>query len=237
MKVIRNRVFEKRYEHNRQVIEGYELEGCTFDGWAGIRPDWDNPDPQLRATIRNVTLRNTKAYGFQLSGAIIEDVVVETTKGGKSPFFLRGNVYRHVTLKGRIAWTSIRGQVNPPLEMPEEERQRIIVEWDKANAEYYKTVDWALDITQADYGSLDIDGVPTRLVRRNPQNTGVVTRKRALEGKWRKVVWSNGVFHFVISDLLRDGYEDALLIACPRSKNYKDQLEDLQTLRDMGVAE
>jgi hypothetical protein len=41
----------------------------------------------------------------------------------------------------------------------------------------------------------------------------------------------------VISDLLRDGYEDALLIACPRSKNYKDQLEDLQTLRDMGVAE
>jgi hypothetical protein len=37
--------------------------------------------------------------------------------------------------------------------------------------------------------------------------------------------------------MLKEGYEDVLLIACPASTKFKEQMEDLQMLRDAGVAE
>jgi hypothetical protein len=62
MKIIRDRVFDDGPRHNRQVIEGYTLENCTFDGGARLWPDWSNADPSLRPIIRDLALRNTNAY-------------------------------------------------------------------------------------------------------------------------------------------------------------------------------
>src|SRR5262249_48027144 len=148
MQLIQDHVFHEGFRHNRQVIADYKLESCTFEGWAGFMPDWSNPDPRLRPIIRNIVLRHTNAYSAYLHGAIIEDVAVDTTKAGKAPLFLRGNAYRHVMLKGQIGQAEIRGKIFPPWGLAKEEQQRIITEWDKANAAYYETVDWALDITQ-----------------------------------------------------------------------------------------
>jgi hypothetical protein len=237
MELIRDREFLDGPWHNRQLIADYVLENCTFDSWAGLTPNWSNPDPSLRPTIRNVTLRNTNAYSAYLEGVIIEDVTVDTTKAGKAPLFLRGNAYRHVTLKGRIGRTEIRGKMFPSLDLPKEDQDRIKTEWDRANAAYYETVDWALDITQATYGSLSISGVPAKLIRRNPENTAVVTRDRALGGQWRNLPSGSGLFNVVISWFIDDGYDDVVLIACPRSKRFKDDLDDLQLLRESGVAE
>jgi hypothetical protein len=186
--------------------------------------------------IRNITLRKTNAYDTNLQGANVEDVTVETTKAGKAPLFLRGNAYRHVVLTGRIGPVEIRGKVFPPLALSDNEQERIMTEWDKANAAYYQNVDWALDITQASDASLSISGVPAMLIRRNPENTAVVTRERALGWKWQETPFNRGLFGEVIYALLRDGYDDVVLIVCPRSKRYQDDLEDLQTLRDAGVA-
>ena len=237
MQLIRDREFLDGPQHNRQLIADYVLENCTFDGWAGLTPNWSNSDPSLRPTIRNVTLRNTNAYSAYLEGVIIEDVTVDTTKAGKAPLFLRGNAYRHVTLKGRIGNTEIRGKMFPSLELHMQEQERIKAAWDRANAVYYETVDWALDITQATYGSLSISGVPAKLIRRNPDNTAVVTRDLALGGQWQNLPYKSGLFKVVLSWLVDDGYDDVVLIACPRSKRYKEDLDDLQLLRDSGVAE
>jgi hypothetical protein len=237
MQLIRDRQFLHGPRHDRQLIADYVLENCTFDSWAGLMPNWSNPDPRLRPTIRNVTLRNTNAYSAYLEGAIIEDVTVDTTKGGKHPLFLRGNAYRHVVLKGRIGQTDIRGKILPSLNLSRGDQERIKAQWDKANAAYYKTVDWALDITQASYGSLSISGVPTKLIRRNEENTAVVTRERALLGKWQGLQYKRLPFEQWLSLFLDDGYEDLLLIACPRSKRYRDDLAEIQILREAGVAE
>lgn len=237
MQLIRDCVILDGPRHDRQLITDCVLENCTFDSWAGLTPNWSNPDPILRPTIRNVTLRNTNAYSGYLQGAVIEDVTVDTTKAGKSPIFLRGNAYRHVVLKGRIGPTEIRGKIFPSLDLSQEHQDRIKADWDRANAAYYESVDWALDISQASYGSLSISGVPAKLIRRNPENTAVVTRQSALAGQWRNLPYKRGLFHVVISSLIDDGYDDTLLIACPRSRRFEDDLEDLQMLRDAGVAE
>lgn len=234
MELIAGRTFDAPHYHDGQLITDVRLDGCTVDG-ATLRPDWANPDPLRRPTIRNVILRDTRAYHAYLEGAIVEDVTIENTKAGKAPLFLRGNAYRHVTLKGRIAPLEIRGKVFPGYSRPEVET-RVTSLWDQANAAYYATVDWAIDITEATYGSLSISGVPTKLIRRNPQNTAVVTRQTALQGKWKELSMKRGVFNVVISWFLDEGYEDVLLIACPKSKRYQDDLADLAILREAGVA-
>lgn len=236
MEVIVGRTFTRGSHHDGQVFENLHLRDCTFEGGAGLVPDWSKPDPRRRSTVRNVVLQDTRAYSGYLEGVILEDVTVENTRAGKAPLFLRGNAYRHVTLKGRIAPLEIRGKMLHPSFSPEPQA-RASAAWDQANAEFYQTVDWALDITRATYGSLSISGIPTRLIRRNPANTAVVTRERALEGGWRGLTLRRGLFDVVISWFLDDGYPDVLLIACPRSKRYDDDLADLDLLRKAGVAE
>lgn len=68
--------------------------------------------------MRNISLKNTKAYGAYLEGAVIEDVTVDTTAAGKAPIFLRGNVYKHVKLMGRLGPIEIRGKMFPPIGFP-----------------------------------------------------------------------------------------------------------------------
>jgi hypothetical protein len=237
VRVIENRTFENGPRHNRQVIANYVLKNCTFDGWAGLTPDWKKPDPARRPTIRNVTLENTRAYSAFLQGVIFEDVTVDTTIAGKGPIFLRGNAYKHVVLKGKIGPTVIEGEVFPSTSLPKEEQERITAEWDAANAAYYQSVDWAIDITQAVYGSLSITGIPTRLIRRNAENTAVMTREQAIAGKWKKLRMRRTFFSTVISLFLNDRYDEVLLIACPKGKYYQDELHDLNKLRQAGVVE
>ena len=186
--------------------------------------------------MRDVVLRKVKAYSTRLDGAIVENVLVERITAGKSPIFLRGNAYRHVTLRGRIGRTEIRGKMFPPISAPQEEQESIKADWDAANLKYYETVDWALDISEAEFTSFSVCGIPSRLIRRDPTSSAVVTREAALRGAWRKLAWNQGTFFYTISRLAEDGYEDGVLVACSRSKNFEDQLEDLQMLRDEGIA-
>ncbi|MCO6512352.1 MAG: hypothetical protein J5I65_16325 [Aridibacter famidurans] len=237
MKLIRDHEFKDVLFHDRQLLSDFVLENCTFEGGAGLRPDPFKNDPNVRPKICNVTLQNTNAYSASLEGAIVEDVLVDSTKAGKAPIFLRANAYRHVTLRGRIGHLEIRGKAHPSINFPEDERKRIESLWDAANAEFYKTVDWALDITEASFGSFCISGIPTKLIRRNPENTAVVTRHRALTRDWKNLPYSHGVFRTGISWFLEEGYEDKLLIACSRGSRYRDDLEDLKLLREAGVAE
>jgi hypothetical protein len=237
MRLITEKVFLDGLWHGRQMFENLTFENCTFDSWAGLMPDWDNPDPRLRPTVRNVVLRNTAAYNAYLDGAILENITVDTTKAGKAPLFLRGNVYNRVSLEGRIGYMEIRGKMFPPTQFSAEWQAEIIKIWDDANQAYYEHVDWALDIRKASYGSLSITGVPTKLIKRHAENTAVVTRARALNPVWRDLPYKWGVQKVAISWFLDDGYDDVLLIACPRSKRFKDDLEDIRMLRDAGIAE
>lgn len=234
---LKNATITSSESHNRQILSDVVLEDCTFDGLAGLTPDWENPDPSLRPTVRNVSLKNTKAYAGYLEGAIIEDIVLDTTKAGKAPVFLRGNVYKHVKLVGQLAPIEIRGKVFPPIGFDRKEQERIMSAWDIANKKYYQSVDWALDITEASFGSFSVSGVPSHLIRRNPEDTAVVTRESALRAKLNEIPFKRGLFKVSIEWLLEDGYDDQLLVACRRSKRYQDDLYDLQLLRDAGIAD
>jgi hypothetical protein len=171
-----------------------------------------------------------------MEGAIIEDVVVENTKAGRGPIFLRGNAYKHVVFRGKIGHTEIRGKMFPSTFLSAKKQEEIKCIWDDANAEFYKTVDWAIDIRDASFGSFSISGIPSHLVRRDPKTSVVVTREQAILGEWRNLPWAHGVYEITLGMLIDDGYSDVVLIACKRSRRFKDDLLDLQLLRDAGIA-
>jgi hypothetical protein len=108
---------------------------------------------------------------------------------------------------------------------------------DAANAAYYAKVDWALDISEAEFEEGEIQGVPAGLVRRDPATQVVVRRSKALEGQWRQVDLGRTHWATAIEFLLERGDEDVVLVAPKRHRNFHALREGLMALRDSGVAE
>jgi hypothetical protein len=108
--------------------------------------------------------------------------------------------------------------------------------FDLVNAEFYRNVDWALDIREAEFVECDLRSpMPARLVRRDEETQVVVKRSKLLDGEWRKLdlpQWS-----IALEWLLERGDPDVVLVAGKRSKNFKKELAELERLRDAGFAE
>jgi hypothetical protein len=109
--------------------------------------------------------------------------------------------------------------------------------FDEANAEYYKSVDWALDISQGEFQELDINGVPARLIRRDPETQVVVTREKVLEGRWKDLPLRETIWSIVFEVLLESNDNDVILMAPKRHRKFREYLADLRTLQKAGVAE
>ncbi len=229
MKVISDVEVDAILDHERQCFRDFEFSCCTFHGAGIVVRGESEKEPSRRATISNIRLNDCMAGDTYLNGAIIEDTTVHNLKRGRTPIFLRANAYKHVKLSGKIAAVEIRGKLG----VMDDSFDEI---WDEANTRFYESVDWALDISEAEYASLSISGVPSQLVRRDHDTTAVVTKEKAIEGDWRKLAYNSGLFSIVMSSLVREGYDDTLLIACPGSSRFKDQMEDLDMLREAGIA-
>jgi hypothetical protein len=120
-----------------------------------------------------------------------------------------------------------------PLARPKEQQA-----FDEANAAYYSSVDWALDIRDAAFEEADLRGIPAHLVCRDPATQVVVTRHKALEGAWRQLDLSGPYWPMSLEILLSESQAPAVVLVAPkRDPQYGKLLEDLRKLRDAGVAE
>jgi hypothetical protein len=213
------------------VFSDLEFRRCTFRG-CDISI---TRDPQLRSTVRNVVLRDC-TYARNPAGfscPIVEDVVVENLRI-EDLLQTWGAVFRHVTLRGRIG----RLMISTNLRQSYSTSAGAIRAFDEANAAYYSVADWALDLSQAEFsGECDIRGIPARLIRRDPATQIVVTRARAMEGRWRELELERTYWAGWIELFLRGRDPDVVLVAPKRSRRFKELLAGLELLRKAGVAE
>ncbi|MEX2316722.1 MAG: hypothetical protein WD669_06195 [Pirellulales bacterium] len=214
------------------VISDLTFRDCEFQGClVGI-----TKNPQRRTKIRNVSLINCSDNGSSIGNAIVEDVLVENFKA-PGLFQTFGAVFKHVILRGRFDRLMIcnyelpDSMVNPPYQY------EIVDAFREANAEYYQNVDWALDISEADFKSFELRGVPTHLVRRDPDTQIVVTRAKALKGEWKELEFEDTLFATSIEMFLQRGEPSYVLIAPKRHRKFLLYLHDLQLLREAGIAE
>lgn len=209
------------------VYSDLEFVKCRFES-SGLSI---TRNPKLRATVCNVRLTKCEQRGSAIDAAILEDVIVEDLKT-KGLLQTWGAVFKHVTLRGKIGRIMVSPFVAPSIATPEEQRA-----FDVANAGYYAAIDWALDISEAEFEECDLRRVPAHLVRRDSETQVVVRRENAIRGDWRKLDLSKTYWASALEGFLSEGDADIVLVAGKRQKSFRDLLDGLKKLRDAGVAE
>ena len=183
-------------------------------------------------TIRNVILRKTTQRACSVRGAIVEDVRLhELNRLRNIPLFFWSVVFRRVVLSGKVSGIKINnvrepsGSRNQPL-------------WNNANKEFYQTVDWALDISKAEFqGSISLEAIPGSLIRRDEETQVLVKRSQLEQGNWRSLDFGHSAYNVCIDWFLSDSpYEDVVLVAAKRGKKLKEELQVLAMLRREGIA-
>lgn len=184
--------------------------------------------PVHRSTARNVRITNCRVNGFAGIGAVFEDVVVDGLRTSRMPVILDGCAFRHVVLRGELG----RFLINPNVSHDEKVRTQA---FHSANASFYETVDWALDISEAKASCIEIRGaIPARLIRRNLDEHFIMTREIAEQQLWRHHT-PFGAFEIAVSTFLASGAEQNVFVAARRSRHFKAEVEFFRRLRVAGL--
>ena len=231
MKTFQDREFQSFLDRNSgKTFADLEFIRCHFIGCAISI----TRNPRRRSKVRNVRFINCEQHGCALDTAIVEDVLIDGFKTN-GLFQTWGAVFKHVVLRGRIG----RVMTSPLIadvamgKLPFEHQKP----FDEANQLYYSTVDWALDIREAQFQEADLRGIPARLVLRDPNSQFILTRERALQGKWRDVDLSGTHWRTAIELFIEQGVPDKVFVAPKRHPRYGALLDGLWKLRDAGVFE
>jgi hypothetical protein len=225
--VFESQTFECFYDDGDQLFEDIEFRRCNFESCAISITH----DPRHRSTVHNVKVIDGVQRGCAINSAIVEDVLIDGLKTN-GVFQALGAVFKRVTLRGKLGRIMLASAV-PGLNESREDLRPL----ELANIDYYATVDWALDISEAQAEEIDIRRVPARLIRRDPATQVVITREKAMQGKWRTLDLSETHWATSLEYFLKEGDPDVVLVA-PRSHRKFRQLHDgLNALRDAGVAE
>ena len=228
MRTFENEEFTAFYDRGGNVYEDLHFKKCTFIS-SSISITYD---PANRTTVRNVTLERCRVVGSSLDCAVVEDVLVD----GLQTSDLHqawGALFKHVTLRGKIGRLMVTPLISPRHRNTPEQAA-----FDEQREAYYETIDWALDISEAEAVELELAGIPARLIRRDPETQAVVTRQAALSGEWRKLEPVNEtVLGLAIQQMLKRGDDDTVLVAERRARDFKQLLAGIQELRAAGVAE
>jgi hypothetical protein len=229
MRTIANTEFYAQFDHGKRLtLESMRFEGCTFTQCILSMTD----DPSRRSTVRDVHLQDCTANKCGIGPAIFEDCSIDGL-ATDDLLIIWGALFKHVTLAGNIGNLKINQMVDPMAPQAQ-------VPFDDVRFKYYRTADWALDISAARFKHFDVRGIPAHLFRLDLDSQAVVTRERALQPGWQDKVSSwNKLWPFMIRLFIGDGDQDTVLVApLGAPKEERDTLlRGLKELRDLGVAE
>ncbi|MEL6449425.1 MAG: hypothetical protein AAFQ62_15940 [Pseudomonadota bacterium] len=181
-----------------------------------------------RVTVRDVSVFQCRHYACLAHGAIFEDVTVTDIKCvGNAPSFLWGCSYSRVSLRGYIGGLMFRWQCDL-------QDMRLSTEVAAAQSNEYAGVEWALDLTEADFSSFEaLLGVPARLVKRKSGEHFVLTRAAAesiISGSEGYSVW-----RISAEDLLESPFDDTVLVVGGTGSAKRRDLDEARALQDKGL--
>ena len=238
MKRIENQTFDFMMdESSGSVFADIEFSNCQFigGGFSSISVlKWEHSDlVALRSTAKRIKFFNCRVDGVSFIGpGIVEDSVIDGLKVSNH-LQTSGTVFKHVVIKGAID----KLMLTPNVDFTGGTFSNIQKKFDNANRDYYENVDWALDISEGLFRDCDIRAIPSRLIKRDPETQVVLTREKAMEGAWREVDLSGTYWAGAINLFLEDGYQDRLLIAPKKGRNFRKLLEGINKLRKAGVVD
>jgi hypothetical protein len=183
-----------------------------------------------RTLIRNVRVTRCKMVNCSSDGVVFENVVIEDSRCAS----LIGGLFDRVTLRGDIhAFGDSLLTYDADENVVDDDALRAFDA--ERRAEFYRGVDWALDLRAVDGGYVRIDHIPLELIRLNPELHFVMGRNEALTDEFSRV---RGIeYTGLVNDVWnfrRSGRQELLLVANPKSKDFKYEIAALRSLRKAG---
>lgn len=234
-----NPVIEGRAFHDQDLpadgslVAGLTVRRCSFSA-CGLSLT-ESTDQRL--TIRDIAVVDCRTKRVIVGPAVIDSVTIDGLRTD-DPLFVWGAALRHTTLKGRIERLVFRRRIASVVAS-----DAVHASFARVNTAFYSDVDWALDITEAEFTEVDLEGIPARLIRRDPATQVVVTKAKAMEGRWRaldlsRTWWGILLGAYANASGVGAGPQDAIVLAAPkRRKDFRHHLDGLKLLRDEGIAE
>jgi hypothetical protein len=233
--VIENREFACDGPYRVPDLTDVELRRCNFVECQ--HPAWH--EASERPMFNRVNLVRCHVTASDFGPVIAEDCVVDTVwfhRGMWGPQLVAGCAFKHVVIRGNVTGGLRFGISNewhrtwPPMPIANDPLAQ-------ANARYYADVDWALDISDANFTGIEMSwcDIPARLIRRDPETQVVVTRESATHGDWRAACGDSplwvGIERFLDADL-----PDTVLVAARRSKRFAIDKAAIDRLCAEGIA-
>ncbi len=209
-----------------ETYENLEFNQCTIRGGVITRGSVEH-----RSTARKIRAIGCRLGSFYGMGAVFDEVMVEGAKTGRHHIILDACALRHVVLKGHCGTIIL----NRFLTFDDYGRN---AGFDRANQAFYASVDWALDIRDAWFTSLEVRGtIPAKLIRRNEEECFVLTREVAASGDWRKIDgYDEGSIQTAIDFFVKSGTPEEVVVLGRKSKHYAVELAFWRRMRDAGMA-
>jgi hypothetical protein len=215
-----DRVFERADVRGGVEISDHELRKCTFKVCHPVAKD-----VVRRPIFRRLSITDCKAESSDADGAVFDECVVDGLRTNRL-HMVTGCAFRHVVLRGNLGQFLIRRSSTTGDDDPV----------DRANANFYREVDWALDITEVRSTTLDIRDVPLDLIRRDPETQPIVRRASfTYEEMLRRGLGPRATQ--ILGLFFADGPDRRLYVANARSKRFAEDVEAIQQLRDAGLTE
>ena len=228
----RPRIFARR----GRIIENMELHHCNFY-WCVLSL---THKPHLRTLVRNVRIVDCYEANCDVNTAIIEDCEINGLRTYGAPLRLLGTVFKHVVLRGQIGSMASVDASNWLGGSPDwlSLKRKKCNAIDASNVEYYKHVDWALDIREAEFRQAYFIGVPASLIRRDPTTQFIVKREKLLDNKWRQIIPQNTSTTIDMDIFLESGIQDMVFVAPKGAPDLFDKkMRYFEKLRKVGIAE
>jgi hypothetical protein len=227
----KNQTFRKLYDRGGALcLENMRFESCMFESCAVSL----TKDVSLRSTVKNVSVENCAANGCGIGPAIFENVTVEGL-ATNDLLLIWGATFHHVKLAGDIGKIKINSWAHFV-----DRTEATQGPFTSSREALYRSIDWALDITEARFKGFDVNGIPARLFRRDPESQAVVTRDRVTaEGGQRIAEAKDNPWMPWIRAALDEGSSDGVLVTplgAPKKKR-DEFLQGLRQLRELGIVE
>ncbi|MBB4690109.1 hypothetical protein [Paractinoplanes abujensis] len=182
----------------------------------------DDPDHYL--VVDGLRLTDCKADQCGVQGVHLQDSLIQGLSC-RQPQLLHACIFERVVLRGRIGSFRLLGP-HPSLR----KRDAFV----SAMLARYQVVDWALDISEAEFAEVELTFLPGSLVRTDGE-TQIVLRRERLAGAGQvempeyASVW---IRRFAQSPF------DSMVVAAPRrSKHFDGYMRDIKWLIDAGWAD
>lgn len=228
MKSFKNHLFSDIVDRDSfELFQNILFENCEFKNCQLSQTE----NPENRSTIRNIEIKDCSVSSNCSAGcAIFENIEIDNFQIDNQLKSL-GAVFKHVYVSGNVGSLYISNEIDSPTS------DSIRKSFSSANTKYYESVDWALDISRANFKEIEIWGIPSKLIIYDYKSQRVITKENAKKINWEKLSMKSDKFRLFLEKMLKEGYEDIILVAPRLSKDFEDLLYDLDVLTDAGYTE